>query len=1167
MKTKLFLLLSAVLMWCSAAFAQDEEVVPPLTEPVAGTEYFIVHSSGMYLSYDGGKFKVMNAGAVTAQRFLLEAVDGAEGNIYNIKLVEGGQYMAGDKPDGWTLTLVDDPADNTLAQFLIENSHDPKYIYIHCTGISGTSNLIGTDDNNVGSTVFSNKSSGDGKRCWLLEEAGEDVINTDNLENAIKTAEETLAGATIGEEPGQYPQTAADALQDAIDTAKAVLENPESQAAVNDAVNTLNAAIVAFNEAVNPDGGSYLDGENKVLSSKTDLHLSDTNPLRNGATVDLQSPDAWLYFDNVKPSIAIDKYLSAVTVNGEAIEPGVNARVNIYLQGTVIIPQAEDYVALEAWTGENYAGEKAEYVVGAAYQDLGEFDNAIKSIKLKRGYMATLANETDGCGYSKVFIADNEDIEIPVLQNELNGKVSYIRCFRWQWVSKKGWCSSGSGWFNELGLTNSTWYYSWSADKYTTEDSEYALIKQNKGWPDFPVINPKEDVTHLLGYNEPDRPEQANASVQTAIDQWPKMMESGLRLGTPAIADNLNWLYEFLDEAKKRNYRVDYVAVHAYWGGPGGAQNVVDGQGNVSIEKWKQKLEDIHNRTGLPIWITEWNNGANWTHGNEPWPGDSAGNAQKARADLEKIIKLFDETPWIERYSIYNWVGDETAIVIGQSDSDNDGIMDNNGKYTAGGPYNQKLSYAGEFYAKNNAPMAYNSEYAVEPTWAVIAPIMSATFDPNTECVNVSWTDYLGELTDECYVERKTDDGEWEVVAKVPASYKNSYSDATVAPFKESHSYTYRIRIKSGEEEAVSDEATVDIPVLSGTGDIRVSNVALSDMEWKSVYFDGNAPFAEEPAVVFGNFNSNSRSLLTYGLQSISTTGFRFKVDPWAYQNVTSLPRAEDGSFVAAKMGHYNWGDLEVEAGTNRGTNTRWVSVTFEKPFAEVPVVFVSPSGITSGCPIYARVRNITKEGFEVHYTAESANSDITLSRMTLSYFAIVPGTTTLSDGSIVEVGKTAETVGELSKKGEITFASAFNEAPMFLCGLQTSNDDYTVNMRYSDLTNTGVTVLKQREKSNGQSVTVATDAVGWMAVSKAFGSVQGVENGLSDNFRVYPTITDGTLNVVAEEGTELYVYNINGLMVKQETYAGQSLDVSDLAAGIYFLRNSAGEVARFIVK
>ncbi len=1162
MKTKLFLLLSAVMMWCTAAFAQETAI----TAPEAGVDYYIVHSSGMYLSNDAGKLKIMTAGTTTAQRFQFEAVAGSEG-VYNIKLVETGQYLAGDAPDGWTLTWVDDPAGNEMAQYELNVSYMSDQITISCVGMADGGNCIGSDNNNEGGGVYSNKDGLDGKHLWHLVEAGEEVINTSNLESAITTAEETLAGATIGEEPGQYPQSAADALTAAIAAAKAVLENPESQAAVNSAVNDLNAAIVAFNESVNPEEGTYIDGESQVLSTKTDLHLTDIKPLRNGATVDLQSPDAWLFFDNVKPSIAIDNYLKSVTVNGEAIEPGVNARVNIYLQGTVIIPQDSDYVALEAWTGENYTGEKAEYEVTKPYQALGEFDNAIKSIKLKRGYMATLANETDGCGYSKVFIADKEDVEIPVLQEELNGKISYIRCFRWQWVSKKGWCSSGSGWFNELGLTNSTWYYSWSADKYTTEDSEYALIKQNKGWPDFPVINPKEDVTHLLGYNEPDRPEQANATVQTAIDQWPKMMESGMRLGTPAIADNLSWLYEFLDEAKKRNYRVDYVAIHAYWGGPGGAQNVVDGEGNVSIEKWKQKLEEIHNRTGLPIWITEWNNGANWTHGNEPWPGDSAGNAQKARADLEKIIKLFDETPWIERYSIYNWVGDETAIVIGQSDSDGDGLMDNNGKYTAGGPLNQKLSYAGEFYANNNAPMAYNAEYAVEPSWEVVAPIMSASFNQNDETVDISWTDYLGELTDECYVERKTDGGEWEIIATLPASYKNSYSDATVAPFEESHSYTYRVRIKCGEEEAVSEEITIDIPVIAGTGDVRVSEVSLSDLEWKSVYFDGNAPFAETPAVVFGNFNSNSRSLLTYGVQSVGTTSFRFKVDPWSYQNVTSMPRPEDGSFVVAKTGHYNWGDLEVEAGTNSGTNTRWVSVTFEKPFAETPVVFVSPSSITSGCPIYARVRNVTNEGFEVHYTVEDGNADVGLLRMSFSYFAIVPGTTTLSDGSVVEVGKTAETVGELSKKGDIVFSSAFDEAPMFLCGLQTSNDEYTVNMRYSDLTNTGVTVLKQREKSNGKSVTVATDAVGWMAVSKSFGGVQGVENGLSDSFRVYPTITDGTLNVVAEEGTELYVFNINGLLVKQETYAGQSLDVSDLAAGIYFLRNSAGEVARFIVK
>ena len=321
MKTRLFLLLSAVLMWCTAAFAQA-----PITAPEAGTEYYILHTSGLCLSNDAGKLKIMSPGAVTAQRFTFEAVEGVD-NTYNIKLVETGQYLAGDEPEGWTLVWVDDPTGNEMAQYRLSQSYMDSYITIACAGMANGENCIGSDNNNDGGGVYSDKNGLDGKHLWQL--VVEIPINTSNLESAITTAEETLAGATIGDEPGQYPQSAATALQEAIDAAKEVLDNPADQAAVNNAVNDLNAAIVAFNEAVNPEEGTYLDGESKVLSSKTDLHLTDIDPLRNGATVDLQSPDAWLYFDNVKPSIAIDKYLSAVTVNGEAIEPGVNARVNI----------------------------------------------------------------------------------------------------------------------------------------------------------------------------------------------------------------------------------------------------------------------------------------------------------------------------------------------------------------------------------------------------------------------------------------------------------------------------------------------------------------------------------------------------------------------------------------------------------------------------------------------------------------------------------------------------------------------------------------------------------------------------------------------------------------------------------------------------------------------
>ena len=60
MKARLFLLFSLVLLWCTAVKAQ------PITTPEAGTEYFITHSSGLFLSSDGGTLKIMSPGVVTA---------------------------------------------------------------------------------------------------------------------------------------------------------------------------------------------------------------------------------------------------------------------------------------------------------------------------------------------------------------------------------------------------------------------------------------------------------------------------------------------------------------------------------------------------------------------------------------------------------------------------------------------------------------------------------------------------------------------------------------------------------------------------------------------------------------------------------------------------------------------------------------------------------------------------------------------------------------------------------------------------------------------------------------------------------------------------------------------------------------------------------------------
>ena len=59
-----------------------------------------------------------------------------------------------------------------------------------------------------------------------------------------------------------------------------------------------------------------IENENKELSGMIDMHMTGEIPLKN-ASVNLVSQDAWLFFDNVRPSEVIEKYASMIKVSGE----------------------------------------------------------------------------------------------------------------------------------------------------------------------------------------------------------------------------------------------------------------------------------------------------------------------------------------------------------------------------------------------------------------------------------------------------------------------------------------------------------------------------------------------------------------------------------------------------------------------------------------------------------------------------------------------------------------------------------------------------------------------------------------------------------------------------------------------------------------------------------
>ena len=383
-----------------------------------------------------------------------------------------------------------------------------------------------------------------------------------------------------------------------------------------------------------------------IMTGTSELHLTHSSTPMTGCVIHLNSPDAWLFFSNLRPSaVNTETYLNQIRVNGAAAVLNSTVRIVQYEVGTVVIPHGPNYQPLQVYNGIHFNGTAMNLGVYTYHRDsqLGAMNNAISSFRLKRGYMATFAQESDGSGVGKVYVADRRDLEIGLMSPDLDNTVSFVRVFPWRWTSKKGW----AGGAYEAGMVDSAWRYDWDNAGQSTLNIEYVPMRHNANWNSYSNINNKQNVTHALGFNEPDKSDQANMTVDQALGQWPNLTASGLRLGSPAPSDassGLDWLYAFIDEADARNYRVDFVAVHFY-------------KNNWTASQMYNWLRSIHLRTGRPVWITEWNNGCNWT---TPHP-----TYEQNAAKISELITMLDSAPFVERYSIYQWCTNRELIKDG----------------------------------------------------------------------------------------------------------------------------------------------------------------------------------------------------------------------------------------------------------------------------------------------------------------------------------------------------------------------------------------------------------------------------------------------------------------------------------------------------------------------
>jgi hypothetical protein len=146
----------------------------------------------------------------------------------------------------------------------------------------------------------------------------------------------------------------------------------------------------------------------------------------------------------------------------------------------------------------------------------------------------------------------------------------------------------------------------------------------------------------VLGFNEPDNPNQSNIPVTSAIELLPSFDQPGILVGSPATAANANpgqaWFTDFMNQlGNSASLRVDCLAVHWYGWNAGSCDP--NAAGLESYLEWVESFPGDR-----PIWITEWG----CLHESHP---DMAAVVSFYRGALA----MFARHPRVERYAWYPW--------------------------------------------------------------------------------------------------------------------------------------------------------------------------------------------------------------------------------------------------------------------------------------------------------------------------------------------------------------------------------------------------------------------------------------------------------------------------------------------------------------------------------
>ena len=454
------------------------------------------------------------------------------------------------------------------------------------------------------------------------------------------------------------------------------------------------------------------------VAANTDYVLTLSSSLfKSGGTLNIPNSSmehSVIIFQQIKPSAVIKDWLSYIRIGGAKAVDGSNCQVKMYNKGAIILPYGTGFHALTCYTGTNFSGTSYNgYTTGSAggYMKTlsdAELNNQMKSFKLKRGYMVTFATGSSGWGYSRCFIADNEDLEMN-LPTVLSGKVSSYRLFQWYNFGKSGIANNTEA--TVCDALNVQGCYTYNVGGKMTPDVEWLPHKIHRAWPGIAECGSTEYACTMKTDNEPANPnDDTPATVEEVLNYWEDAMRTGLRLCSPSTYDNSlseNWFKEFFAAIDARGWRCDLYDLHCYWSNFG-------------------SLQSRYQSYSRPLLISEWMWGSSWNS-----DGSFASGVSDATivTNVKNILATLNSSAYVERYFYWN---SETKAKI----------------------YDGKLTDLGTAYAATDVGLGYNKSYEYVPKVVVSVPhSIKCSFEDNQ--IHIEWKDKNGDIVDQILVQYK----------------------------------------------------------------------------------------------------------------------------------------------------------------------------------------------------------------------------------------------------------------------------------------------------------------------------------------------------------------------------------------------------------------------------